>query len=235
MNWSRDPSDIGQGFHCIYDAISTIISFDGSVKKLYITVSEMKKNLEWIINNGKRSLPDYEAILAAQQAVADVMAMPVQAVMIDAYTPLTFEDGAGFVVNVMTPLNTTLAIGLYLNASSASPLKVISGRLPSASTLKRGYDQVAFNRGGLEASCTFNEEDNGVLTANIDYFKVLAFVKCNFGPMEHNALEFQILDNNHQGTISGGNIRAFDYDAYDLNGLMDIRGGLNVNPNCKEV
>lgn len=76
---------------------------------------------------------------------------------------------------------------------------------------KRGeqFNEQDFTSGGIEAGFSYNQEyDGGYLSTSSDYGQIDHEVSCNFNGLGYNGLEFQIYDNNHDGTIAAGNIRA---------------------------
>ncbi|KAK5107385.1 hypothetical protein LTR62_001328 [Meristemomyces frigidus] len=98
------------------------------------------------------------------------------------------------------------------------------------------YNEEHFTSGGLESGASYNQEyDGGYLTPSNDFGTVEHQVSCHIGgDLSANEYEFQIYDNNHQGTIAGGRLRAFQYDPYDQNQIdSNINSPLPLNTNCE--
>jgi hypothetical protein len=95
--------------------------------------------------------------------------------------------------------------------------------LPPSATGKRDvyWNEEDFTSGGLEAGFFENPSDGGHLSVQNDFGQMHHQVSCMFGSLADNALEYQIYDNNHQGTIAGGNIRAYSQDPFDYGSLED--------------
>lgn len=82
------------------------------------------------------------------------------------------------------------------------------------------YNEEDFTSGGLEAGFFENQaSDGGYLNVQNDFGQMDHQVSCIFGSLANNALEYQIYDNNHHGTIASGRIRAYQYDIFDLSSL----------------
>lgn len=95
---------------------------------------------------------------------------------------------------------------------------------PPSAVSKRDvfYNEEDFTSGGLEAGFSFNQaSDGGYLNVENDYGQMDHEVSCLFGNLANNDLEFQIYDNNHHGTIAGGNVRAYQSGEFDLGDLKD--------------
>lgn len=95
---------------------------------------------------------------------------------------------------------------------------------PPSATSKRDvfYNEEDFTSGGLEAGFSFNQaSDGGYLNVENDYGQMDHEMSCLFGDLADNDLEFQIYDNNHQGTIAAGNVRAYQSGFFDLSNLKD--------------
>jgi hypothetical protein len=65
----------------------------------------------------------------------------------------------------------------------------------------------------------YQASDGGYLNVQNDFGQMDHQVSCIFGSLANNALEYQIYDNNHHGTIPSGRIRAYQYDMFDVNSL----------------
>jgi hypothetical protein len=77
-----------------------------------------------------------------------------------------------------------------------------------------------FTSGGLEAGFFENQaSDRGYLNVHNDFGQMDHQVSCIFGSLANNALEYQMYDNNHHGTIASGRIRAYQYDMFDVSSL----------------
>jgi hypothetical protein len=88
------------------------------------------------------------------------------------------------------------------------------------------YNEEDFLSGGLEAGFFENQaSDGGYLNVQNDFGQMDHQVSCIFGSLSDNALEYQIYDNNHHGTIAAGRIRAYQYDLFDLRSLQ---GGVDT-------
>jgi len=95
---------------------------------------------------------------------------------------------------------------------------------PPSTSSKRDeyYNEEDFTSGGLEAGFSFNQaSDGGYLNVENDYGQMDHETSCLFGSLANNDLEFQIFDNNHDGTIAAGNIRAYQSGTFDMNDLKD--------------
>ena len=93
---------------------------------------------------------------------------------------------------------------------------------PPSATGKRDtyYNEEDFTSGGLEAGFFENQaSDGGYLNVHNDFGQMDHQVSCIFGSLANNALEYQIYDNNHHGTIASGRIRAYQYDMFDVSSL----------------
>ena len=67
------------------------------------------------------------------------------------------------------------------------------------------YNEEDFTSGGLEAGFFENQaSDGGYLNVQNDFGQMDHQVSCIFGSLANNALEYQVYDNNHHGTISSG-------------------------------
>jgi hypothetical protein len=55
-----------------------------------------------------------------------------------------------------------------------------------------------------------------------------------FGDKPDNTYQYQIYDNNHKSTITGGIIKAFQYDTYDTSALTgEFASGTSENQACE--
>jgi hypothetical protein len=112
------------------------------------------------------------------------------------------------------------------------------GFVPAPSSIQKRdvyFNEEDFTSGGIEAGFSYNQAfDGGYLSTQNDYGQMDHEVSCVFSGLRNNALEFQIYDNNHHGTIAAGNMRAYQAGVYDVNSLgVPIDAPLGLQSNCE--
>ncbi|KAH6723133.1 hypothetical protein BKA61DRAFT_663870 [Leptodontidium sp. MPI-SDFR-AT-0119] len=219
---TSDATKIG----CVYGAISTLITVAGAAYYGANYLAQIGLALALIYNSSKRrdlTLENHGALLLDYQtkmvnatglALAPMFTVDGELMVHNkSGMPLMFgynPKGDGMVYAHKFDLDTQTAYIAY-------------GFVPSPSTNgKRDdyFNEEDFTSGGLEAGFTYNQaSDGGYLSTQNDFGQMDHEVSCTYSGLGNNALEFQIYDNNHGGTIAAGNIRAYQAGTFDTNSL----------------
>lgn len=242
-DWSDNGASPGNTSGCLYGAVSTIITLCGCGVAVGNNYSAISDHL-WAFNYSvgwKRdgSSKQYFSDLISNTTVAFAnMAGAPAAMVLDMNNLPIYSPGNKHPVFMVQGNDGNLhRITMY-----DVDFNGIAGRLAipinSNSTLLERDEQFNlenFSQGGLEFSSDFNQKDGGVLSSQNDFGQMDHEVSCEMGDLSGNSYQYQILDNNHQGTIGGGIIRTFQYDVFDSTDLNPDKytWGLSPNPNCE--
>ncbi|CZR70177.1 uncharacterized protein PAC_20078 [Phialocephala subalpina] len=220
---TSDATKIG----CVYGAISTLITIAGAAWiganaaaaigiALAIINSVTKRDLT--LQNHAALLLDYQTTMVNTTglAMAPMFNMDGELMVHNkSGMPLMFGynpkgDGMVFTHTLFPGTNTSYMAYGFVPA-------------PSANSKRDDYfNEEDFTSGGLEAGFSYNQNsDGGYLSTANDYGQMDHEVSCTYAGLADNALEFQIYDNNHDGTIAAGNIRAYQSGVFDIADLTD--------------
>lgn len=239
-DWSSDITNRKSGARCVYGAISTLIIVAGAGWACYQYASEIYNRLAnfWYkrsqlnINDeyALTTLAEYQRALVNHTGIAmsPVIGEDGEIILDEIYSvPVVYSQGIN---------GSQSALLFSIDDSQNRTVDIVHTSLDTfiGHNYKREYfNEQDFTKGGIEASFLYGQQnDGGWLDTKNDYQQVWDEVECLFGALNNNALSFQIYDENHQGTIAGGNMRAFSDYAYDTDWLKQINGGLTLNEAC---
>lgn len=241
QDWSNNEADGWGKFLCVYGAISTLATLAGAGWATYkygagiwhalSNILEYRDSLEYADYNYTQKLVEYQLV------TVNATRLPWSPVFDDAgYLLLdTRIDGvsinfgydhngipAHMSYNFVGGLNNSVAINLRHQVATKNN-----------TTKREQFNEQDFTSGGLEAGFSYNQEyDGGWLDTGNDYGQMDHEVSCNLADLSNNGLQFQIYDNNHDGTIAAGNIRACEAGAYDSDSLFQFQLPTPINQNC---
>ncbi|KAI3404318.2 hypothetical protein KGF56_002838 [Candida oxycetoniae] len=249
QDWSNGDNGAVAVGGCIYGAISTLVTIAGAGWAGYAKGTQIKKAVEVIrawsraIGFKKRDITDIAThVLTVQSILTNITGLP-HSILIDYnHEPLFskfYDGGLLYTVNNSAGVPVLGSIKAYNNGSHDLG-RIYHGFLNQSKyenngKRKRGeqFNEQDFTSGGLEMTFLFNDADHGILSTSNDYGTIDHQVSCVLNGLPNNMFEFQILDNNHRGTIAGGNIRGFTDEPYDEDRMDHISAGLAPRQECE--
>lgn len=238
-DWS---SSVSNKINCVYGALSTLATIAGAGWGGYKYASAIFRALHnfW----GKRDVTEplttdqLNVLRLYQEAMVNHTKLDL--------TPMLYADGSlvtdpnnndhplmfGYDGEGVPSYFSAYYIGGENNTVYArmAAMRRVNGTLSK----RENFNDQDFTKGGLEASFGYNQQyDGGWLDPSNDYQQMFDEMACRTNGLANNALSFQIYDNNHQGTIAGGNIRACSDGSYGTDWLTDVTGGIPLTPGCQ--
>lgn len=219
-----DATKIG----CVYGAISTLVTVAGAlwigantaalVGLTFAIINAAGKRDEASLQQYSHMLIDYQTAMVNYTGLPMTPMFSIQGDLMmhnKSGMPLMFGynpkgDGMVFTQKFYESTNTSyIAYGMV-------PAPLANGKRNDY------FNEEDFTAGGLEAGYGYNQaQDGGYLSVQNDYAQMDHQVSCTYAGVGDNALEFQIYDNNHEGTIAAGNIRAYQSSTFDIPSLED--------------
>lgn len=228
-DWSSGGASAKIG--CVHGALSTAFTVAGAGWYSWNKYIEIGNRL---ISFGKRdSATNYQSHLEYLGYYVNLTNLPA-ALVYNAEGELHYSD-AGETPVLLTYTATGALV--HFTASKFNETTFISrwGKIDSLSPKRdEQFNEQDFTQGGIEFSHIMNQGDNARLSTSNDYGQMDHEVSCLFGNKPGNTYQYQIYDNNHKTTITGGIVKAFQYDTYDDSDLTgEFSSGTPENQACE--
>ncbi|CUM51869.1 uncharacterized protein AC631_05909 [Debaryomyces fabryi] len=229
QDWSSGGASAKIG--CVHGALSTAFTAAGAGWYTWNKYIEIGNRL---VSFGKRdSSTNYQSHLKYLEYYVNLTNLPA-ALVYNSDGDLHYSD-AGETPVVLTYTATGTLV--HFTASRFNETTFISrwGKINGlASKRDEQFNEQDFTQGGIEFSHIMNQDDNSRLSTSNDYGQMDHEVSCLFGDKPGNTYEYQIYDNNHKSTITGGIVKAFQYDTYDVSALTgEFSSGTPENQACE--
>ena len=214
QGWSSGGANAKIG--CVHGALSTAFTVAGGgwyVWNKYIEIGNQLLSLR-----KRDSAINYQSHLEYLGYYVNLTNLPA-ALVYNSDGELHYSDAGETPVLLTYTATGTL---VHFTASRFNETTFISrwGKIDGLSSKRdEQFNEQDFTQGGIEFSHIMNEGDNARLSTSNDYGQMDHEVSCLFGDKPGNTYQYQIYDNNHRSTITGGIVKAFQYDAYDTSAL----------------
>ncbi|KAI5965921.1 uncharacterized protein KGF55_001285 [Candida pseudojiufengensis] len=209
-------------------------------------VAQLQIISAWVGAVGKRDSNDITktltSLLVVQNQLTNFTGLPYQMLLDDNHNTLysSYYQGAPLFYSI-DHAGTPIIGGLKSwNNGSHDLISIYHSFISYNNTMglnkfkkRETFNEQDFTNGVIEMTFLFNDEDHGVLSTNNDYTQMDDEVACEFGDLGNNMYAFQIIDFNNEGTISGGNVRAFSDQPYGESDMDILEGDLWPESDCE--
>lgn len=246
QNWSAGDAGTADKVGCVVGAVSTAIGIGATVSNHALEYDVIRRaDHPWLNNinqawnaRDKSATDDYmEYISNITSAFAALTGYP-SATVLHHNMSVVLNDQTGYPLHaIQSPDGNIYHVSVMDINDQWWTHRLISPESSSQTLTKRDEDfnMENFSSGGIEVSSQYGESAAAVLSMQNDWGQLVHETSCGLGDMKSNTYQYQMFDNNHEGTLTAGIVRAFSDEPFDQNSLnpnsvsWPVSGGTNCH------